>query len=154
MRISVVCQCGQKFTAQAEDAGKKAKCPQCKAELVIPNGPQDGEVYKDRKLEEIRSLLVDCASCLENISEVVTSQPQYEYHVVATEPAINFSGRNKAQAAANYFAEILKQNCQQGWEFFRVDPLSVYEPPGCLGALLGMPETERHYRVVTFRRKV
>ena len=37
MPIQVTCECGRRFRAKDSDAGKRAKCPDCQAEIRIPN---------------------------------------------------------------------------------------------------------------------
>ena len=36
MPISVTCPCGQQFQTRDENAGKRARCPDCERELMVP----------------------------------------------------------------------------------------------------------------------
>jgi hypothetical protein len=42
MTIEFYCACGQKLKAPDDAAGRKARCPACKADVRIPAGPPDG----------------------------------------------------------------------------------------------------------------
>lgn len=44
MSVVVSCQCGKKFKAKDEMAGKKVRCPECKTVLRIPGGSGDTSV--------------------------------------------------------------------------------------------------------------
>jgi hypothetical protein len=37
MSIVFSCRCGKDFNAKNDHAGKRARCPQCRREFVIPN---------------------------------------------------------------------------------------------------------------------
>ncbi|MBK8269049.1 MAG: hypothetical protein IPK83_12370 [Planctomycetes bacterium] len=44
MSVVVSCNCGKKFKAKPEMAGKKVRCPECKTVLRIPGGDGDSAV--------------------------------------------------------------------------------------------------------------
>lgn len=44
MSVVVSCNCGKKFKAKPEMAGKKVRCPECKTVLRIPGGGDDSAV--------------------------------------------------------------------------------------------------------------
>lgn len=57
-----------------------------------------------------------------------------------------------AQFAAQYLERIVNAEAVDGWEFHRVDRLSVASSPGCLGVLMGQKTVDITYSVVTFRK--
>ena len=77
----------------------------------------------------------------------------YEYKMVQIPPTVSVSARDhKGDEAASYLQEIANTHAAAGWEFYRVDTLSVSIPPGCLGVLFGDRGTQSQYYVVTFRQ--
>lgn len=54
--------------------------------------------------------------------------------------------------AASYMQNIVNQHAVNGWEFYRVDTLTVTEKPGCLQGLLGQKEVLHALNVVCFRK--
>jgi hypothetical protein len=68
-------------------------------------------------------------------------------------PALVVSARaQQGQEAASYLEGIVNQWSAAGWEFYRIDTMSIYTPPGCLGALFGGNTSMTNYYVVTFRQ--
>ncbi len=61
-------------------------------------------------------------------------------------------GTSTKGKAAAYLEDIVNEYAGMGWEFYRVDSIGIRVMPGCLGALLGVPPTDRVYHVVCFRR--
>lgn len=91
----------------------------------------------------------------------LTSQPaggplqerQYAYKMVQIAPSLIVNARDvRGQEAATYLEGVVNEWSAAGWEFYRVDTMSIYSPPGCLGALFGGQTTLTNYYVVTFRR--
>jgi len=73
--------------------------------------------------------------------------------MVQIPPTIEVAGQASNDGlAAGYLQSIVNNYARQGWEFYRVDSIGVYNPPGCLLALLGQSGTYLQYYVVTFRR--
>jgi len=54
--------------------------------------------------------------------------------------------------AAQYLERVVASEAVDGWEFYRVDRLSVSSSPGCLGALMGQKSVDQTYSVITFRK--
>ena len=78
----------------------------------------------------------------------------YKYQMVQAPPAILVKSKEHTGGeAATYLQGIVNQMAEQGWEFYRVDPIGVQVQPGCLAGLLGQSVQERTYYVVTFRRE-
>ena len=77
----------------------------------------------------------------------------FEYRMVQIPPTITVqASQHKGDEAAQYMESIANSHAEQGWEFYRVDTLSVAIPPGCLAALFGDKGSQSQYYVVTFRR--
>ena len=51
----------------------------------------------------------------------------------------------------SYLERLVQDYASQGWEFYRVDTITVVIAPGCLGILFGERAQSRHYYIVTFR---
>ena len=77
----------------------------------------------------------------------------YEYF---TEP---FSGqttekdKQKGTTLAKQLNELINLYASQGWEFYRVDQLTIIVKNGCLATLFGNPFSSQIYDVVIFRRE-
>lgn len=76
----------------------------------------------------------------------------YEYKMVQIPRTIQVTAKTQETALANLMQELVNRHAVGGWEFYRVDSLSVMVPPGCLGALGGARETYTQYSVVCFRK--
>ena len=77
----------------------------------------------------------------------------YEYKMIQIPPTISVqASQHKGNEAAQYMEAIANSHSEQGWEFYRVDTLSVSIPPGCLAALFGDKGSQSQYYVMTFRR--
>jgi enamine deaminase RidA (YjgF/YER057c/UK114 family)/DNA-directed RNA polymerase subunit RPC12/RpoP len=51
MPIVFSCQCGKEFNAKDDNAGKRARCPQCRREFVIPNRSVFGPIEPTTQAE-------------------------------------------------------------------------------------------------------
>ena len=79
----------------------------------------------------------------------------YTYKMVQIAPSLVVSAQHQqGQEAAYHLEALVNQWAAAGWEFYRVDTMSIYTPPGCLGGLLGGQATHTQYYVVTFRRLI
>jgi hypothetical protein len=86
-------------------------------------------------------------------AELAAEPTVYEYRMVQIPPTISVqASQHKGDEAAQYMESIANSHSEQGWEFYRVDTLSVAIPPGCLAALFGDKGSQSQYYVVTFRR--
>jgi hypothetical protein len=78
----------------------------------------------------------------------------YQYKMMQVPPVIRIKAKeHQGGEAAAYLEEIVNQQAQQGWEFYRVDSIGVRTEPGCLGSLLGQKAQTLEYYVVTFRKE-
>lgn len=81
------------------------------------------------------------------------SECPFEYKMVQIASIIDIDSDESADSvAAEMLAELVNDETEGGWEFFRVDEISVRINPGCLAGLLGVAARYRNYQVVTFRR--
>ncbi len=84
MPISVTCECGKQFQTGDENAGRRARCPDCGRELIIPKGassPYEAPEFVDFTGEErtsgkaIASLVLGIASfvfcCLTGLPAII-----------------------------------------------------------------------------------
>lgn len=79
----------------------------------------------------------------------------YTYKMVQVPPNITVNAKqHKGSEAAAYLQGIVNEMAEQGWEFYRVDPIGVHVQPGCLAALLGQKEVATTYHVISFRKPV
>jgi hypothetical protein len=84
----------------------------------------------------------------------LVAQPTYEYYMVQV-PS-NFAaqqGQTSGNEIASYVQEWANKLAAQGWEFYRIDSMSMTETPGCLGGLLGGGNSYTQYSIMTFRRQ-
>ena len=77
----------------------------------------------------------------------------YEYFMVQVPPRIEVRRDTGQGEAAAYLQAIVNQYAAQGWDFYRVDTLGVYQNPGCAGMLTGKKQETTVYYVVSFRRE-
>jgi hypothetical protein len=77
----------------------------------------------------------------------------YEYKMVQIRPTVAVqASEHIGDEAARYLQSVVNERAVNGWEFYRVDTLSVAIPPGCLAGIFGAPTAYNQYYVVTFRR--
>lgn len=76
----------------------------------------------------------------------------YEYKMVQVPPTIEVGREQRGNEAAAYLQAVVREQAEQGWEFYRVDQIGVVTRPGCLASLFGARQTLVHYFVITFRR--
>lgn len=51
--VDYTCVCGKQMRFKAEHAGKKTKCPDCEATIIVPSSAEDDvEEYDDHEVEE------------------------------------------------------------------------------------------------------
>ena len=78
----------------------------------------------------------------------------YEYKVVP------FIGRLKsgvfnvenAEKVSEQLQQLIDTYAQQGWEFYRIDPVQIQIQPGCLAGLFGQRVSWINFDQVIFRR--
>jgi hypothetical protein len=78
---------------------------------------------------------------------------QYEYRTVPFVGATKESDKTPGRTLAAQLERLINTP-GQGWEFYRVDHLTIIIKNGCLAALAGNPYSTRTYDVVIFRRPV
>ncbi len=77
----------------------------------------------------------------------------YQYKMLQVPPVIQITAKEKkGREAAAYMEEIVNEQAQAGWEFFRVDSIGIHTEPGCLASLFGKKAETLEYYVVTFRK--
>ena len=79
--------------------------------------------------------------------------PQYQYKTVAFVGATQQKDKSPGATLAKQLNELINKNAVGGWEFYRVDHVSIVIKNGCLAALAGNPFSTRSYDVVIFRRE-
>ncbi|HET8579742.1 MAG TPA: hypothetical protein VFL31_01985 [Nitrospiraceae bacterium] len=80
--------------------------------------------------------------------------PDLEYRVIPFIGVIRggFFSQENATTVANQLEKLINEGSQQGWEFFRIDPVQIHVSPGCLGSLFGQKEAYIRFDQVIFKR--
>jgi Mg-chelatase subunit ChlD len=80
-------------------------------------------------------------------------QQLYEYYMVQI-PSNFMANANQVQGneIAAYVQEWANKLSASGWEFYRIDTMSMTVNPGCLDSLFGARQSYIQYSVMTFRR--
>jgi hypothetical protein len=82
-------------------------------------------------------------------------QPRYEYHMIQAPSNFAFNAKEvQGGEIANYVQEWANRMASDGWEFYRIDNMSMTVAPGCLSALFGAKHEYVQYSILTFRRLV
>ncbi|HEY8505429.1 MAG TPA: hypothetical protein VIL46_12675 [Gemmataceae bacterium] len=150
MPISVTCP-GCSKTRTIPDApqqrSRRARCPDCGTQFELPAVPQEPELVET----DASQVSVDEP---DDEPDQRGSIPQpYEYRMVQIPPGISVrEDKEKGNEAAAYLERVVNKYALMGWEFYRVDAITVRTYPGCLGMLLGRREDYTTYHVITFRR--
>ena len=76
----------------------------------------------------------------------------YEYKMVQIPRDLAVKVGQAEGAAAKYLQDAINANTGDGWEFYRIDNLTITEKPGCLGGLSGQKEAYHSVGVICFRR--
>jgi hypothetical protein len=84
----------------------------------------------------------------------------YTYKMVQVPSQIQVTGKDRANAAANYIEGVVNQAAAAGWEFHRIDQILVLENPGCGQTILrmitfglfGATPIYINYSVISFRK--
>ena len=79
---------------------------------------------------------------------------QYKYLTVPFAGATKQSDRSPGTTLAHQLNDLISNTVAQGWEFYRVDHVSIVIKNGCLAALAGNPYSTQTYDMVIFRRPV
>lgn len=62
------------------------------------------------------------------------------------------AGADRHAAVAQQFQSMLTEWMSRGFEFHRMDHVSLFEAPGCLAGLFGAKPIEIRFDVAVFRR--
>lgn len=76
---------------------------------------------------------------------------QYKYAVI---PFAAGGKGNPSQQAAQQLGTLMAEMRQQGFEYMRMDVVTHYEPPGCIGGLTGQPPFARMINLAIFRQRM
>jgi hypothetical protein len=76
----------------------------------------------------------------------------YEYRMVQVPRDLAVKMGKAEGVAARYMQETIDANTGNGWEYYRMDNLTITENPGCLAALFGQKEVYHSVGVLCFRR--
>ena len=79
---------------------------------------------------------------------------KYGYMTVPFAGATKERDKNPGHTLATQLNQLINATAVKGWEFYRVDHLTIIIKNGCLATLAGNPYSTRTYDVVTFRRPV
>lgn len=76
----------------------------------------------------------------------------YEYRMVQIPRDLSVRMGKAEGVAAEYLQKTVNENVGDGWEFYRIDNLTITEKPGCLAGLFGQKEVYHSVGVICFRR--
>lgn len=76
----------------------------------------------------------------------------YDYKMVQIPRDLSVKMGKAEGVAADYLQATINANATNGWEFYRIDNLTVTEKPGCLAGLSGQKEIFHSVGVICFRR--
>jgi len=77
----------------------------------------------------------------------------YEYKMVQVPRDLSVKMGKAEGVAARYMQETVNANAVDGWEYYRMDNLTITEKPGCFNALFGQKEVYHSVGVLCFRRE-
>ncbi|WP_257293669.1 DUF4177 domain-containing protein [Endozoicomonas sp. YOMI1] len=78
---------------------------------------------------------------------------EYKMIQIPSDLAVQAKDSN-GQDAATYLEKVVNEQARQGWEFYRIDSLSVEVKAGCLDALKGKSaQAATNYSVISFRKE-
>ncbi len=63
-------------------------------------------------------------------------------------------GLSLGATLAEYVKEIINSKAQEGWEYYKSDNYTLFQEPGCLGALFGEKARAAVYNLLVFRRPI
>ncbi|MBX7219638.1 MAG: hypothetical protein K1Y36_06815 [Blastocatellia bacterium] len=86
------------------------------------------------------------------VAEVMEVKRNVTEHLVVPFASIQPTNASAVVTAAKQLQDLINHHSLQGWEFYRMDSVSLYENPGCLAGLLGAKTTETRLDMVIFRR--
>jgi Zn-finger nucleic acid-binding protein len=89
-----------------------------------------------KQLEQQRRLAQELAQ-----SEI---QSGYDYHVETFLPTVKDCSQN--------LTKFIRFYSEKGWEYVDFNIVSVYDPPGCIAGLLGLPGQNHINHLVIFRK--
>ncbi len=144
--LSVPCP-GCKFDTMAPDTylGQRVRCKKCGVTFTLsPQGEPGPAVREPQPAPSNRPVLAKPAG--------PALKGPYQYKMVPIPPGIVVGDPGAAATqAALHLERIVQDYASQGWEFYRVDTITVDIAPGCLAVLFGQRAESRHYYVITFR---
>lgn len=77
----------------------------------------------------------------------------YQYKMVQIPRDLATKLGQGADLAANFLQGIVDQYAAEGWEFYRIDNLTITEKAGCLGLFLGKKDVFTSVGVICFRKE-
>jgi hypothetical protein len=82
--------------------------------------------------------------------------PTYEYKVVPFIGQVKAGEKGAPQKVAGQLEELLNLYTAsgRGWEFYRVDRITIAAQPGCLASWLGQTAITYGFDQVIFRREI
>ena len=75
----------------------------------------------------------------------------YEYKMIQLPQSLVLQ-RDTGTEFAAYLQKLTNDMASKGWEFYRMDTVTVHTQPGCLAALTGAKQTTTQYNIATYRQ--
>jgi hypothetical protein len=128
MAIKFSCECGQRFTAKDEHAGRRSRCPSCGRAVIIPSAPQPER--NESTLPKITPFLY-CWSCRERVDrppgcQACSKKPGHPRHIYIGPPGETWISNSE---------RVLYQMIPG----FHKDSGACFQYATCLGPIWGMP---------------
>ena len=76
---------------------------------------------------------------------------RYSYVIKQLSQDYELNEKEKDQVSKQ-FEDLMNYYGEQGWEFYCMDTVRIYHPPGCLAAFFGQLGTFSHQYLVVFRK--
>ena len=84
--------CGKKLRVQEDAAGRKCRCPYCKASVLVPSPPEESESAANDELAALREITADASTRPEPVTRTRTSRAKKKRTVHAA-PSAGWSDR-------------------------------------------------------------
>jgi hypothetical protein len=78
----------------------------------------------------------------------------YKYKFISVPKNFVSNINSGYQKVEDFMQKTVDDMVKQGWEFYRIDSVTVTEQPGCLQGLLGAKETFHDVNIICFRTVV
>jgi hypothetical protein len=75
-----------------------------------------------------------------------------EYKCVPGPKTLVVEKAEDMDSAVQQFSMLINEHCQDGWDFFSLEEISVENRPGCFAGLFGAKAETRSYNMLVFKK--